>query len=303
MTLPPLPASPCSTSPACAPAPPACASSRIGAPMSSRSRRRTSRHRQGHGRRAARAGLPACPSQQARHHHQPEEAGGLALFRTLVAKADVVVENYRPDVKDRLGIDYASLAAINPRIVLGSHQRLRPDRALCEAAGLRPDRPGHGRADVGHRPAGPGAGARRHPRRRPHRRALHRARHHGGAAGARDDGQGPLGPYQPAGSHGGDDGLPGDPLDHEARGAAAGRQRPPDHGADRPLPHPGRHDQPGRRRRRDVAPHRRDARPGRRKPRTPPSPPTSPAPPIAARPMRCCRSRCWRIPRRTGSPG
>ncbi|MDB5373280.1 MAG: frc 8, partial [Belnapia sp.] len=45
---------------------------------------------------------------------------GIALFRTLAAKADVVVENYRPDVKDRLGIDYASLAAINPRIVLGS---------------------------------------------------------------------------------------------------------------------------------------------------------------------------------------
>ncbi len=45
---------------------------------------------------------------------------GLALFRRLVEKADVVVENYRPDVKDRLGIDYASLAKINPRIVLGS---------------------------------------------------------------------------------------------------------------------------------------------------------------------------------------
>ena len=45
---------------------------------------------------------------------------GLALFRRMVGKADVVVENYRPDVKDRLGIDYASLAKINPRIVLGS---------------------------------------------------------------------------------------------------------------------------------------------------------------------------------------
>jgi crotonobetainyl-CoA:carnitine CoA-transferase CaiB-like acyl-CoA transferase len=45
---------------------------------------------------------------------------GLAAFRRLVAQADVVVENYRPDVKARLGIDYESLAAINPRIVLGS---------------------------------------------------------------------------------------------------------------------------------------------------------------------------------------
>ena len=45
---------------------------------------------------------------------------GIAAFRRLVEQADVVVENYRPDVKARLGIDYDSLAAINPRIVLGS---------------------------------------------------------------------------------------------------------------------------------------------------------------------------------------
>jgi crotonobetainyl-CoA:carnitine CoA-transferase CaiB-like acyl-CoA transferase len=45
---------------------------------------------------------------------------GLAVFRRLVAKADVVVENFRPDVKGRLGIDYESLRAINPKIVLGS---------------------------------------------------------------------------------------------------------------------------------------------------------------------------------------
>ncbi len=46
--------------------------------------------------------------------------GGLEVFRKLVARADVVVENYRPDVKHRLGIDYASLRAINRRIVYGS---------------------------------------------------------------------------------------------------------------------------------------------------------------------------------------
>ncbi len=45
---------------------------------------------------------------------------GLAVFRRLVEKADVVVENFRPDVKDRLGIDYASLAKINPRLVYAS---------------------------------------------------------------------------------------------------------------------------------------------------------------------------------------
>jgi formyl-CoA transferase len=37
-----------------------------------------------------------------------------------VARADVLVENFRPDVKHRLGIDYDSLSAINPRLVYGS---------------------------------------------------------------------------------------------------------------------------------------------------------------------------------------
>jgi crotonobetainyl-CoA:carnitine CoA-transferase CaiB-like acyl-CoA transferase len=39
---------------------------------------------------------------------------------TLVETADVVIENFRPDVKDRLGIDYASLAKVNQRIILAS---------------------------------------------------------------------------------------------------------------------------------------------------------------------------------------
>ncbi|MET0506939.1 MAG: CoA transferase [Burkholderiaceae bacterium] len=45
---------------------------------------------------------------------------GRELFLKLVSKADVVVENFRPDVKDRLGIDYESLARVNPRIILCS---------------------------------------------------------------------------------------------------------------------------------------------------------------------------------------
>jgi crotonobetainyl-CoA:carnitine CoA-transferase CaiB-like acyl-CoA transferase len=45
---------------------------------------------------------------------------GLAAFQRMVRQADVVVENFRPDVKDRLGIDYASLREINPRIILAS---------------------------------------------------------------------------------------------------------------------------------------------------------------------------------------
>ena len=45
---------------------------------------------------------------------------GLEVFQRLAKKADVVVENFRPDVKARLGIDYESLRQINPRIVYGS---------------------------------------------------------------------------------------------------------------------------------------------------------------------------------------
>src|SRR5215813_5261883 len=45
---------------------------------------------------------------------------GAATFRRLAAKADVVVENFRPDVKTRLGIDYATLSRINPRLVYAS---------------------------------------------------------------------------------------------------------------------------------------------------------------------------------------
>jgi formyl-CoA transferase len=45
---------------------------------------------------------------------------GVAVFKRLVAKADVVVENFRPGVIGRLGIDYESLKAVNPAIVLTS---------------------------------------------------------------------------------------------------------------------------------------------------------------------------------------
>ena len=45
---------------------------------------------------------------------------GAALFKSLVAKADIVVENFRADVKRRLGIEYEQLRAINKRIILAS---------------------------------------------------------------------------------------------------------------------------------------------------------------------------------------
>jgi formyl-CoA transferase len=49
-----------------------------------------------------------------------KSAMGREVFERLVARADVVVENYRPDVKGRLGIDYPRMSAINPRLVYAS---------------------------------------------------------------------------------------------------------------------------------------------------------------------------------------
>ncbi|HEX3538428.1 MAG TPA: CoA transferase [Stellaceae bacterium] len=45
---------------------------------------------------------------------------GIAVFHKLVRSADIVVENFRPDVKERLGIDYPALKALNPRLVYAS---------------------------------------------------------------------------------------------------------------------------------------------------------------------------------------
>jgi len=49
-----------------------------------------------------------------------KEPEGIALLKRLIATADVVVENFRPDVKFRLGIDYETLSKDNPRLVYAS---------------------------------------------------------------------------------------------------------------------------------------------------------------------------------------
>jgi crotonobetainyl-CoA:carnitine CoA-transferase CaiB-like acyl-CoA transferase len=45
---------------------------------------------------------------------------GVEILKRLVTRADVLVENFRPDVKHRLGLDYEALSAINARLVYGS---------------------------------------------------------------------------------------------------------------------------------------------------------------------------------------
>ena len=49
-----------------------------------------------------------------------KESEGREIFLRLAKSADVVVENFRPDVKERLGIGYEMLRMANPRIILAS---------------------------------------------------------------------------------------------------------------------------------------------------------------------------------------
>lgn len=61
---------------------------------------------------------------------------GRGVFTRMVRKSDVVVENFRPSVKDRLGFDYESLKAINPRIILASISAFGQDGPYRERPGL-----------------------------------------------------------------------------------------------------------------------------------------------------------------------
>lgn len=46
-----------------------------------------------------------------------KSADGIAIARKLIDSADIMVENYRPGAVDKLGLDYDSLAATNPRLI------------------------------------------------------------------------------------------------------------------------------------------------------------------------------------------
>lgn len=61
---------------------------------------------------------------------------GLAVFLRMVESADIVVENYRPDVKDRLGIAYDDLREVNPRIILASISGFGQDGPYRDRAGF-----------------------------------------------------------------------------------------------------------------------------------------------------------------------
>ena len=61
---------------------------------------------------------------------------GIEIFRRLVLRSDVVAENFRPDVKHRLGIDYEALEKINPRLVYASISGFGQDGPYRERPGF-----------------------------------------------------------------------------------------------------------------------------------------------------------------------
>ena len=61
---------------------------------------------------------------------------GLEIFHRLVERADVVIENFRPQVKYRLGADYETLEGINPQIILGSVSGFGQDGPYADRPGF-----------------------------------------------------------------------------------------------------------------------------------------------------------------------
>jgi len=55
--------------------------------------------------------------------HHPE---GAEVARRLAASADVVAENFKPGTMGKYGLDYASLSAVNPRLIYASHKGFLP---------------------------------------------------------------------------------------------------------------------------------------------------------------------------------
>jgi crotonobetainyl-CoA:carnitine CoA-transferase CaiB-like acyl-CoA transferase len=66
----------------------------------------------------------------------PGEPGSRPLIEALVRRADVLVEDYRPGVMEKMGLGYQALSAINPRLVYCSV-------TLCGQTGPYRDKPGH----------------------------------------------------------------------------------------------------------------------------------------------------------------
>ena len=94
----------------------------------------------GRGAWAARARVPTsrtCTATSAASRSTSSRREGLAAFKRMVKKADVVVENFRPDVKKRLGIDYKALAQDqSASIIYGSISGFGQDGPYADRPGF-----------------------------------------------------------------------------------------------------------------------------------------------------------------------
>ena len=61
---------------------------------------------------------------------------GRDIFMALAKKSDVVVENFRADVKHRLGVDYDAASKVNPRIVYASISGFVPSGPYASRPGV-----------------------------------------------------------------------------------------------------------------------------------------------------------------------
>ena len=176
---------------------------------------------------------------------------GLAAFRRMVKKADVLIENFRPDVKKRLGIDYKTLSRINPRLVYASISGFGQDGPYVDRPGF--DQIAQGMGGLMSITGLPGQGPFRvgipvADLRRP----VRGARHFRGADGAREIRQGPGGRDLAAAGADLHARLSGGALSGRGRGGEAGRQQSSDQHSDRRVQDPRRIHQHRRQRHENV---------------------------------------------------
>jgi crotonobetainyl-CoA:carnitine CoA-transferase CaiB-like acyl-CoA transferase len=119
---------------------------------------------------------------------------GKDIFYKLVEDADVVVENYRPEVKNRLGADYETLSKVNPRIILVSISGFGQTGPYANRPGFDHSS-GDGRPDVYHRGTGRRSDESWYTGSRPLRRNVCCAGYDAGHAGTRSFRQGAVGAH------------------------------------------------------------------------------------------------------------
>ena len=150
---------------------------------------------------------------------------GKEIFRRLARRADVLVENFRPGVMERLGFSYEQLLQDQPQDHLLRHHWLWPDRTRRLQAGLRSDHPGPLGPDVDQRRRTLEPAALRLPGLRHGRRAERGLRHHGGAVPPPAHGRGSIHRHRPARLDHAPDGLGGcQPADRRAATGSAGQR-------------------------------------------------------------------------------